>query len=432
MREFIYSPARLDRELGDSRENSVVSRCVVTSVGSILQAVRARGDEALLEYSEKYDRVSLASAQLRITDREFAQALGGVKAADRRAIRGAIHCVEDFHRNGIPKAWNEKNPHGASVGERYYPLRRVGIYIPSGEAPLVSTVVMTATLARLAKVDEIVMCTPPKPDGSVNSGLLATMHLSGVREVYRLGSAWAIGAMAYGTETVQAVDKIFGPGPVHVVEAKRQVFGAVGIDLLPGPSEVMVIADGGAQAAFVAADMLAQAEHGSGLERVFLVSPDTRLIEDAKNEIARQLPSCSHGEAIAKVLGHNCFLIRVSNFKEAVEVANTVAPEHLELQVDMKTARLLTRNIYTAGAIFIGHATPAVLGDFTAGPSHVLPTGGTGRFNSGLRVTDFCRRSSVVQYGSRSLTKARSIVAAFSRLEGLDAHGRSLEIRFDA
>ncbi len=404
---------------------------VESSVRTILEAVRTRGDRAVVEFTERFDGVTLKPAQLRVTAEELAAGRSALGRAERAAVRDAIACVKSFHREGMPKTWMGWNPHGAKVGERWYPVQRVGIYIPAGIVPLVSTVVMTVTLAKLAGVPEVAVCTPPDKTGKVASEILAVLSLSGVDEVYRIGGAQAIGAMAYGTRRIPAVLKILGPGNAYVTEAQRQVFGTVGIDLLPGPSEALAIADDTARADYLAADLLAQAEHGTGKERVYYIFLKDEQRQAVVAEIERQLPTLSNRSAIETVLKKNTLFIQAEDLDDAACVANMIAPEHLELHVAKKQLQRLIKKITTAGAILCGHDSPTVLGDFAAGPSHTLPTNRTGRFFSGLKITDFMRRSSIVEYDQRSLARARSVVAAFAKMEGLDAHGRSLEIRME-
>jgi histidinol dehydrogenase len=349
--------------------------------------------------------------------------------ADRKAIRESIAMVKDFHKKTLPKAWKGRNAQGGIVGERFYPIQRVGLYIPGGNVPLVSTVIMTAVLAKLVKCPEIAVCTPPDAEGNVAPAMLAALSIIGIDEVYKVGGVQAIAAMAYGTQTIPAVDKIFGPGNAFVMEAKRQVLGTVGIDLLPGPSEVMIIADAGANPRHVAADLLAQAEHGSGKEIIYFATTSKVLLKKIEKAIAQQMPALSHADKCAKVLDGRCLAVTCKNLSQAAEVANYIAPEHLELQVADASIEPLSQQITTAGAILQGYFTPTVLGDFTAGPSHTLPTGRAGRFFSGLQATDFMRRSSTVRYDAKSLAKAAPIVEAFARLEQLDAHGKSLTIR---
>jgi histidinol dehydrogenase len=402
---------------------------VSATVADILAAVRDRGDAAVCELTERFDGFRPTPATLRVPAAELRAAARALDPAMRAAIGEAIACVRAFHQRGLPRSWSARNPHGARVGERWYPLQRVGIYIPGGNAPLVSTAVMTIPLAKLARVPEIAVFTPAGRDGRVSPQMLAGLWLCGAREVYRVGGAQAIAAMAYGTRTIPPVCKIMGPGNAYVAEAQRQVFGAAGIDLLPGPSEEAVIADASARPDWIAADLLAQAEHGSGRERVWFIYFDEAQADAVEAAIAAQLPALRNAAAIRRVLRAGTLFIRVADAAAAAAVANLLAPEHLELHTAPALRRRLLRAIHTAGAILCGHTTPTVLGDFTAGPSHTLPTNGTGRFCSGLKIGDFLRRSSVVEYDARALRRARPVVAAFAALEGLDAHGASLEIR---
>lgn len=399
-------------------------------VEGILQEVRTMGDEALIRYTERFDGFRATAKTLRVAPEELKAAESALAASDRRCIREAIASVREFHRHGLPSSWRGKNAHGATVGEQWYPIERVGIYIPAGSVPLVSTAVMTTTLAHLAGVGSIAVCTPAGKDGTVSPAMLAGLSLCGVSEVYRVGGAQAIGALAYGTKTIEPVDKIMGPGNAFVAEAQRQVFGEVGIDLLPGPSEAMAIADESAHPEWLAADLLSQAEHGSGRERLYYVFTSPSQARAVIKAAEARMPDLKHHEAIRHVWNTNTCFIQVADFTEAAEVANFIAPEHLELHTRPALYRQLTRSITTAGAILCGHHTPTVLGDFTAGPSHTLPTARTGRFFSGLKITDFMRRSSVVCYDAKSLGKAREVVDVFARLEDLDAHGASMEVRF--
>jgi len=410
-------------------DHAVVSGDVTSVVTSVLADVKERGDRAVLEATEKFDGAQLTASSMRVEPAEIKAAVKTLSSADRNAIRQSIAMVKDFHKKTLPKNWKAKNAQGGTVGERFYPINRVGLYIPGGNVPLVSTVVMTAVLAKLVKCPQIAVCTPPAADGSIAPGMLAALSLVGIDEVYKVGGVQAVGAMAYGTATIPAVDKIFGPGNAFVMEAKRQVLGTVGIDLLPGPSEIMIIADAGATASHVAADLLAQAEHGSGKEILYLASTSKVLLRKIEKSVAKQLPNCTHAAKCDKVLKTRFLAVACKNLTQAVEVANYIAPEHLELQVADRSIDALTKQINTAGAILQGYMTPTVLGDFTAGPSHTLPTGRAGRFFSGLQATDFLRRSSILRYDAKSLAKAAPVVETFARLEKLDAHGRSLTIR---
>lgn len=410
-------------ELDDARVSGIVS--------AILADVRQRGDQAVIELTEKFDGFRSTAGKLRMNPMDLKRAEKSLSAVQRKAIRESIHCVRQFHKQGLPMNWSGPNPHGAKTGERWYPIGRVGIYIPAGNVPLVSTAVMTTTLARLAGVPSIAVFTPAGRDGNISPQMLAGLSLCGINEVYRVGGAQAVAAMAYGTRTIRPVNKIMGPGNAYVAEAQRQVFGLVGVDLLPGPSEALAIADESARADYLAADLLAQAEHGSGRERLYLVYSSDRQAADVEKEILRMLPALKHQDAIRKIWKTRTCFIKVPDLESAVEVANFVAPEHLELHVEKKFHARLVREIRTAGAILCGHDTPTVLGDFTAGPSHTLPTSRTGRFFSGLKITDFMRRSSVVEYNRKALAAAREVVGVFSELEDLDAHANSMEIRFE-
>jgi histidinol dehydrogenase len=420
---------KFQQALSSFCEQAIITGDVSDVVTSVLADVKKRGDKAVLEYTAKFDQAKLTAPGMKVDPAEMQAAVKSLSPTERKAIRESIALVKAFHKQTLPKAWKAKNAQGATIGERFYPINRVGLYIPGGNVPLVSTVVMTAVLAKLVKCPEIVVCTPPQADGSLAPGMLAALALVGIEEVYKVGGVQAVGAMAYGTRTIPAVDKVFGPGNAYVMEAKRQVLGTVGIDLLPGPSEVMIIADSGANPNHVAADLLAQAEHGSGKEIIYFASTSKPLIKKIQKAIEKQLPDLSHAEKCAYVIKHRCLAVHCKNLKQAVAVANYIAPEHLELQVADKSIEPLTKDITTAGAILQGYSTPTVLGDFTAGPSHTLPTGRAGRFFSGLQATDFMRRSSIVKYDSKSLAKAAPVVATFAKLEKLDAHGKSLTIR---
>lgn len=432
MRLIDYATPDASAQLAEFCRGALVPREISEAVSAILADVRARGDAAVCDYAAKFDGARLQPAEFRVPLAELRNAAKRLPREEWRALKAAHANIVAFNRRGLPKAWSGRNPQGARVGEKFDPIRRVGLYVPGGQVPLVSTVLMTATLAKIAGCPEIVVCTPSGADGRVAPGLLAALALVGVEEVYRIGGVQAIGAMAFGTSTIPAVDKVFGPGNAYVCEAKRQVFGTVGVDSLPGPSEVMIIADETARTDYAAADLLAQAEHGSGREKIYLVSTSARKIAAIENEVASQLGTLSRSEKTARVLEHGFLAVKVRTLAQAAAVANYVAPEHLELLVAPRDAAKLTRAITTAGAIMLGNDTPTALGDFTAGPSHVLPTGRAGRFFSGLRVADFMRRTSVVRYDRASIRRGERVVAAFAAMERLDAHGRSARVRVEA
>lgn len=394
---------------------------------TILKEVQERGDAALVEFTEKFDGARLTLGQVALTQAELLTASLKADESLRRAVAQAEANITRFAKKSLRKAWHTRNSHGAMVGEKFDPFQRVGIYIPGGTAPLVSTALMTIVLAKVAGCPEIVVCTPCGRDGSVNPALLFAARAAGGTEIYRVGGAQAIAAMAYGTSTIRRVQKIFGPGNAYVVAAKRLVVGHVAIDLLPGPSELLVLADETANPKFAAADLLAQAEHGSGHERVWLVTTSGKLVRAVEKEVARQLSTLPRREFIQRSL-ENAWLIQVKSIHQATELTNSLAPEHCEIIA--RGGRKLSEKILTAGAIFLGPWSPTVLGDYVAGPSHTLPTGGAGRSFAGLTVDQFQRRTSVVEYNRASLARALPAVRKFAELEGLDAHGRSAEFRF--
>lgn len=422
MKILEYKSATFAEELKKACESASLPQEAKDAVASVIADVRANGDRAVLAYTKKFDGVELKS--LKVSEEEMKAAAKIVSAADKRAMREAIASVKAYHLHTKPKNWRARNPQGAKIGENFYPIRRVGLYIPGGSAPLVSTVVMTVTLAKIAGCPEICVCTPPAKDGSVNPHILCVLGILGVREIYKIGGAQAIAAMGVGTESVAPVEKLFGPGNAYVIEAKRQLFGNVGVDLLPGPSEVLIVADAKANPRYIAADLLSQAEHGSGKEKIFLVCTSKKVVEATRKQIEILSASLSRAEKLKKIIADGCYVALVPNLAAAVEVANYVAPEHMELQVEQPEK--LVPQITTAGAILVGEYTPTVLGDFTAGPSHTLPTGRTGRFSGGLQLVDFMRRSSYVEYDKKSIARAKDVVVAFGKMESLDAHYSSL------
>ena len=394
----------------------------------IVEEVRKRGDAALLELTARFDGAALEQDQLQVTTSEKFNASLMADEELRIAVDAAHNNIRSFSRKSLRKNWSARNSQGGRVGEKFDPFTRVGIYIPGGTAPLVSTALMTVTLAKTAGCPEIVVCTPCGREGRVNSALLYALNIAGATEIYRVGGAQAIAAMALGTNSVRRVQKVFGPGNAYVVAAKRMLVGHVAIDLLPGPSEVLVLADESAEPAFAAADLLAQAEHGSGHERVWLITDSGKILRAVEKEIARQLPKLSRRRFIEKALANNGWLIQVKSLPQGIALANRLAPEHIEIMT--KKPRAVAEEILTAGAIFLGPQSPTVLGDYMAGPSHTLPTGGAGASFPGLTVDQFQRRTSVVEYDRRALKKSLQFVEKFAAIEGLDAHGRSASIRW--
>ncbi len=401
---------------------------LISQVSTILAQVRERGDNALIEYARQFDHVDLIPQDLIVSEPEIQTAIDLAKPELVAALQSAHANVQEFASRSLRADWIWKNAQGAEVGERFDPLTRVGIYVPAGTAPLVSTAIMTLSLAAAAGVPEIVAVSPVGPDKAMNPGLLTALQLAGATEIYKVGGAQAIAALAFGTKTIQPVYKIFGPGNVYVTEAKRQVFGYVAVDLVPGPSEIMVIADNTAVPRWVAADLLAQAEHGRG-SVICLVALDLEIIETVQLEIAQQIESLARGAALSEVLAHNAFFVLAKDEEQAIEIANAFAPEHLSLVT--RHGEKMAEAILNAGAIFIGNFSPVAAGDFLAGPSHELPTGGAAKSFGGLTVDQFQRRTSIVRYDREALSKSVSIISQFSEVEQLDAHGRSVSIRFE-
>lgn len=424
-----HASKNFSNDLAAFCRGSVVPREISDAVTAILADVRERGDEAVVYYAAKFDGAKLRGRDLRMKPAEIATAAKRLPAVERRALVAAHKSIVDYNRRGLSENWTAKNPQGATVGEKFDPIRRVGLYVPGGQVPLVSTVLMTVTLAKIAGCPEVAVFTPSNAEGKIADGLLAALHFLGVDEVYRVGGVQAIGAMAYGTTTIRAVDKIYGPGNAYTCEAMRQVFGTVGVAGLPGPSEVMIIADETARPDYAAADLLAQAEHGSGREKIYLAATSAEIIAAISAQIDDQIRLLTRSEKTQRVLERGFLAMEVKSLEQAAEIANYVAPEHLELLVADKAVDALVKAITTAGAIMIGNDTPTALGDFTAGPSHVLPTGRAGRFFSGMRVADFQRRTSLIRYDRKSVKKGEEVVAAFAAMERLDAHGRSAKIR---
>lgn len=403
------------------------SAAVDDAARSIVADVRRRGDAALVALTEKYDRVVLKAKDLRVPESDIAAAAGVLDADARAALKLAAARIAAFHRRQIEKSWSFRDDAGFRLGQQITPLRRVAVYVPGGHASYPSSVLMTAVPARVAGVDEVIMLSPAGPDG-YNPAVLAAARIAGVDAVYRIGGAQAVAAAAYGTRTVPKVDKIVGPGNAWVQAAKKLVYGDVDIDGMAGPSEILVIADESADPACAAADLLAQAEHGSGDECALLLTPSESVARAVAGRIEAQLRELPRRAAIAAVLKRRGALVVVRDIDEAVAIAEEVAPEHLELMV--KKPEALAKRLRNAGAIFLGAFAPAALGDYMAGPNHVLPTGGTARFFSPLGVYDFVKRTSVVgatRGGLRSLAPA---IAALATLEGYDAHAAAVRRRF--
>jgi histidinol dehydrogenase len=408
------------------RPSDAVGAEIHRQVDAILAAVRDTGDAALLELTERFDGVRLTSDGLRVRPEELDAARGQVGAPTIQALAYAAERIERFHRATIPRSWAMTDGTGSRLGQEVRPLDRVAVYVPGGRAAYPSTVLMTVIPARVAGVREIVLASPPAGDGALHPAVLAAAGLAGVTEAYRIGGAQAIAALAYGTETIRRVDKIVGPGNIWVTLAKARVFGTVGIDMLAGPSEVLVIADGEADAGHVAADLLAQAEHDP-MARAILLTPSSPLLERVAAETARQLGALPRRGIAEEALRANGALVRTESLEEAVAIANELAPEHLELLV--ADPEPLLAQVRHAGAVFLGRFTPEVVGDYVAGPNHVLPTGGTARFASALGTEDFVKRVSVIRYSRAGLRDGGPHLAELARVEGLAGHAAAAEVR---
>ncbi|MCC6353564.1 MAG: histidinol dehydrogenase [Verrucomicrobiae bacterium] len=410
-----------DKDYADWRQamgrKATPSASVADAVAHIVLRVRAEGDQALRDFTRQFDGVELDEIRLSSPPPKPPK---GVAAA----LADARDNIARFARAQLPRDWRQRNRHGASVGEVFRPFDRVGAYVPGGSAPLVSTALMTVTLAKVAGCRQIAVVTPPPVDPVLHYAI----RLAGATEIYQIGGAHAIAALAFGTASVPAVQKIVGPGNRYVIEAKRQVVGAVAIDQLPGPSEAMVIADAHANPAFVASDLLAQSEHGPDSAGILLTT-SLPLRDAVRAQIQRQIAGLSRRPILERSLAAGCSLAHVRTLAEAAGIANDYAPEHLSLQI-RRPASLLPR-IRHAGAIFVGAFSPIVAGDFVAGPSHTLPTGGAAKSFAGLTAGEFFRRTSIIEYAAPSLRRALPSIATFASIEGLDAHGRSAAIRFE-
>jgi len=399
---------------------------IIKIVAEIIENVKNSGDEALREYSKKFDNADIES--IRVSDAEITAAYDVVDEELLQTIKKSKQNIWNFHEKQLQNSWISPKEDGTMLGQIVRPLEKVGLYVPGGTAPLISSVLMTAVPAKVAGVSKIIMCTPPSKDGSVNPAILVAAREAGIDEVYRVGGAQAIAAMAYGTESIPCVDKICGPGNVFVSTAKRLIFGDCDIDMFAGPSEILVIADSTANPSYVAADLLSQAEHDR-LASSVLITNDESLIQRVDVQIEKQLAKLSRGLIIQKSLEDYGFVVLVDNIEKAIEVSNNIAPEHLELCIDEPMSRLgLIKN---AGAIFIGDYSPEPLGDYMAGPSHVLPTSGTARFSSPVNVDQFIKKSSLIYYNRQALEKTSKDIIKFAEAELLDAHANAIKVRFN-
>jgi histidinol dehydrogenase len=393
-------------------------------VRKILEGVRENGDAEVLALTKKLDGASLD--ELEVHRDEWEAGVAKVPAADRAALGKAAMRVREFHKKRIPASWEMREEGGAFMGHRVRPLARVGIYVPGGKASYPSTVIMNAVPASVVEVPEIVMATPPERDGSVNPAVLMAARVAGVHRVFKMGGAQAIAALAYGTQSVPRVDKIVGPGNAYVQHAKRLVFGEVGIDSEAGPTEVLVVADKSATPAWVAADLLSQAEHEEDATAIFIthVRP---LASRVKEQLERQLKDLDRAKIARESLRRNGVIVLAKDLEQSFELANRYAPEHLVIASD--AAEALLKKVANAGTVFLGHYTPVAVGDYLAGPNHVLPTGGTARFFSPLGVDDFLKRTAFVRFEPPKLRELGSDVIRLAELEGFTGHGQSVELR---
>ncbi|MDD2680004.1 MAG: histidinol dehydrogenase [Candidatus Omnitrophica bacterium] len=384
---------------------------VEDKVRKIIDDVLVFGDEALIKYTRKFDGVKLMPRQLKVSEIEISGAYQNITPNFISSLKTIIENINRFYRKALKKSWRIKDSDGVMLGENYKPLGRVGVYIPAGTAPLVSTVYMSVLPAKIAGVREIALISPPNKNGYINPHILVMADLLKVDEIYRVGGAQGIAALAYGTKTIPAVDKIVGPGNIYVSEAKRQVFGQVDIDMIAGPTELVIIANRFSDPKYIIADLAAQKEHAKGL---------AVLITNSKS-LAQQVKSQADGQ--------DGFIILTKNLEQAVEISNKIAPEHLEIMV--QNPRRLLKGIKNAGAIFLGPYSPAAVGDYVAGPSHVLPTGGTARFFSGLSVCDFMKSNHIISYSKKALEKMREPLEKIAGIEGLGKHIDSVKARFE-
>ncbi len=378
-------------------------------VAKIIEDVRAFGDEAIVRYTRKFDRVKLSAKQLKVSETEISAAYQNINPQFVATLKVIIDNVSKFYSKQLKKSWKIKGAEGTTLGEKISPLEKVGIYVPSGTAPLISTVYMTAIPAKIAGVEKIILTAPPNRYGTVDPYILVVANLLKVDEVYKIGGAQAIAALAFGTKTVPRVDKIVGPGNIYVSEAKRQVFGYVDLDMLAGPSEIVILANDASHLNFIISDLEAQLEHIGSL--AILVTTSKKLARTARKRLSRG------------------YVVVVKNLQEAADLINRIAPEHLEIMV--KNPRKVLKKIQNAGAIFVGPYSPVALGDYAAGPSHVLPTAGTARFSSGLSIGDFVKRSHVISYTKKALEQIREPIEKIAELEGLTKHTQSVRVRFE-
>ncbi len=398
---------------------------VAAAVKEVIDRVRKEGDPAVIEYTEKFDKVKLTLKDIKVSSTEIRDAYNKVDSKKVEALKLASQNIRAFHEKQKISSWVSQEADGVILGQLARPIRSAGIYVPGGKACYPSSVLMNVIPAKVAGVEQLVMCSPA-PGGSLNPYILVAADIAGINEIYRIGGAQAVAAMAYGTATIPRVDKIAGPGNIYVATAKRYVFGQVDIDMIAGPSEVLVIADDSANPVYVASDLLSQAEHDE-LASAILVTPSRAVAQKVDAEIERQLANLTRKEIARKAIDRFGAVVLTANLREAADLANSIAPEHLELAVE-KPFELLSF-IRNAGAIFLGHFSPESVGDYIAGPNHVLPTGGTARFFSPLSTESFMKKSSLIFYTREGLDKVGEAVMQIADVEGLEAHGNTIRVR---
>lgn len=414
-----FSASALAQEVDQER-----IRKIDKTVLKIIDEVRKNGDKALYDYAETFDGVKLE--QLTVSEAEWLEAEKLVSASFIEAIKKAKENIASFHERQLENSWLTFKDDGIMLGQKVTPMDRVGIYVPGGKAAYPSTVLMNAIPAKIANVPEIFIATPPQKDGKINPHVLVAAKIAGVDTIYKMGGAQAIAAFAYGTETVKKVDKIVGPGNDYVARAKKWVYGDVAIDMIAGPSEILVIADETARADFVASDLLSQAEHDEAAKAICITTSRT-MAENIVKEVTKQLAQLERKEIAAQSIANYGQVIVCPDLDTAFEIANQIAPEHLQLMI--KDASDYIGHIKHAGAIFVGNYSPEVLGDYIAGPNHTLPTSGTARFASPLGVYDFMKRSSIIRYSESALLKEAAYIETIALMEGLEAHAKAIRIR---
>lgn len=404
--------------------NVEVTETIQKTVDAILDDIKRIGDQALFKYTEKFDHVSLNTKSVEVAPKEKTAATKKIDARALRALKEAAKRIEQFSKQHLEKSW-EYTKEGITLGLHFSPLERVGIYVPGGKAAYPSSVLMTAIPARVAGVKEIIMCSPC-PAGEINHAVLAAAKIAGVNRIFKVGGAQAIAAMAYGTKTISKVDKIVGPGNIYVNWAKKMVFGQVDIDMMAGPTEICILADGSAQPAYIAADLLAQAEHDQ-MACPLLITNNSNYASRVEGEVRRQLTKLERKSIASESIQKRALIVLVRNLNEGVELINDVAPEHLELA--LKDPKSYLPKIKHAGAIFVGEHTPETIGDYIAGPSHVLPTNGTARYFSLLRASNFLKATSIISFSKKALKKYGPQASRIANLEGLTAHARAVDVR---